>query len=881
MSDSEAETRALRLALTRGYLTQRQVEAARSSASAGQVLPSVAHLLTPSQLQELRQAYAGLDPRTRAAPDPAATFAPGTPGAAADTTLAPGSAGATPDLTLTPGTPGAAPALGSSARGAPAPRAPSLPQPGEVVAGAYQVLRLLGRGGMGAVYLARDPLQREVALKVQLRSRGGERFRTEGQAVARLSHPGIVPIHQLGVDEVGRHYCVMGYVPGGSLEDRLEPEGTLPPREAARIARDVARALAYAHQEGVLHRDIKPANLLVTPAGEVVITDFGLAKIVDQSQQLSKTGDFLGTPAFMSPEQARGDVRRIGPAADIYSVGATLYSLLTGRPPFYDMPPIQLLMSVVNLPAQPPSSLRPELDPALDAICLRCLEKGPEDRYADMEALAADLSAYLQVGAAGVAALSRARSRRWRRRGLGALLALAFLTPGAAALLALTPSEEPAPPAPAPSSLPPVASAPRGPRPLVSDQALELRPGERAEFSPDPADGALVVELRGPPGALLQLSTPSRRARVRCEAGWALPLTLSRERARFPLEQGPHGLELDPEASGPVVLRLRRLSEPPPLQRSRDNGLGVLPPLAEAFRTPAAREAAERALAALRAETNLVRQWERPRLIKEALAELRRLSASAGTPLAELLIEALTRHLPADPIAPTRPAERAALRLLPEVPDHFSVQWYCALAESRAGRLPQAIAHWRRCLEFEPRDPDTRCNLLAELLRARDYEPLQREGEQLLALRPRSTEALGFLLLAKLWLGSATPAEAARCAHMSHQIYRSRRVLPFLQSLYALLEGGSLGPREEPSLSREQALAFAEAYLGNTKRMFRRLSRLSNKDPHRWDKLIQVRSTLLVEGEPAAQALLERYTLDLANSPKVAEPYARLKARLR
>ncbi|MBX3467477.1 MAG: serine/threonine protein kinase [Planctomycetes bacterium] len=248
--------------------------------------------------------------------------------------------------------------------------------------GGYEVRGELGRGGMGVVYRAFDPaLAREVAIKVvgdRLDAEEAERLRREGQAAARLHHPNIVAVHGLG-EHGGRPYLVMDLVEGEGLAARLRRQGPLPPREAASLAASLARALDYAHRQGVIHRDLKPQNIMIDREGEPRLLDFGLSRVVDR-QSLTATGEVLGTPGYMAPEQANGE--RAGPPADVYGLGATLYALLTGRPPFEGGSTLDVLRAALEEAPTPPQALRPGLDPALAALCLRCLEKAPGARFA-------------------------------------------------------------------------------------------------------------------------------------------------------------------------------------------------------------------------------------------------------------------------------------------------------------------------------------------------------------------------------------------------------------------------------------------------------------------------------------------------------------------
>jgi tetratricopeptide (TPR) repeat protein len=278
------------------------------------------------------------------------------------------------------------PPLGASAEGLPA------------VSG-YEILSELGRGGMGIVYQARQcSLRRLVALKMILAGLHTDptarlRFRTEAEAVARLSHPNIVQIHEVG-EAAGRPFLCLEYLDGGSLREKAA--GTpQPEREAAGLVETLARAVHYTHQHGILHRDLKPTNVLLAGDGTAKISDFGLARIVDGDLGPTCTESMLGTPSYMAPEQAAGDRGKVGPPADAYSLGAILYELLTGRPPFQGSSPLHTLEQARTQEPVPPRRLRRSLSGELEAICLKCLEKDPARRYASAEALADDLRCFL------------------------------------------------------------------------------------------------------------------------------------------------------------------------------------------------------------------------------------------------------------------------------------------------------------------------------------------------------------------------------------------------------------------------------------------------------------------------------------------------------
>jgi predicted Ser/Thr protein kinase len=265
--------------------------------------------------------------------------------------------------------------------------------------GDYELLEELGRGGMGVVYRARQvSLQREVAIKMILRgslaSRADlDRFRVEAEAAAKLDHPGIVPVYEVG-DVEGRAYFSMKYIEGTTLAERLA-EGPLPPREAARILLEVSRAIHFAHEQGVLHRDLKPSNILLDRRGNAHVTDFGLAKQSGDAASLTRTGAVLGTPAYMAPEQAAGARGQVGPHSDVYSLGVILYAMLTGRPPFQAASPVDTVLMVLEQDPVPPRMLNPKADRDLEMIALRCLQKPTDLRYATAAALADDFQAYL------------------------------------------------------------------------------------------------------------------------------------------------------------------------------------------------------------------------------------------------------------------------------------------------------------------------------------------------------------------------------------------------------------------------------------------------------------------------------------------------------
>ncbi len=265
--------------------------------------------------------------------------------------------------------------------------------------GDYELLEELGRGGMGIVYRAKQiSLDREVAVKMLLRGQLASdvdeaRFRQEAEAAARLLHPGIVPVYEVGKVD-GRLFFSMQYVSGDTLATSLD-QAPLPDLEAARIISEVARAIHFAHEQGVLHRDLKPSNILINAEGHAHVTDFGLARRVSDADNLTKTGAVLGTPSYMAPEQAAGNRGDVGPAHDVYSIGSVLYHLITGRPPFQAATPVDVVLKVLEQEPLPPRMVNPRINRDLAMVALRCLQKPPDLRYETAGALADDLDAFL------------------------------------------------------------------------------------------------------------------------------------------------------------------------------------------------------------------------------------------------------------------------------------------------------------------------------------------------------------------------------------------------------------------------------------------------------------------------------------------------------
>lgn len=265
--------------------------------------------------------------------------------------------------------------------------------------GDYTLLEEIGRGGMGVVYRARqESLKRIVALKMMKEDSAAspverQRFIAEAQAAATLNHAHIVQVYETGEQDDYPFFC-MRFIEGETLSARLS-RGIIPTREAAQIMAHVARAIAHAHRNGILHRDLKPSNILLDKKQRPHVSDFGLAKQTTNDSSLTRTGAVLGTPSYMSPEQAAGRTEEIGAHSDIFSLGCILYYMLTGRPPFQAASPVDTLMMVIEQDPVPPRLLNRQADRDLEMIALKCLQKPKDLRYGSAEALAKDLEAYL------------------------------------------------------------------------------------------------------------------------------------------------------------------------------------------------------------------------------------------------------------------------------------------------------------------------------------------------------------------------------------------------------------------------------------------------------------------------------------------------------
>ena len=273
-----------------------------------------------------------------------------------------------------------------------------LPSPGTNV-GEYELLNEIARGAMGVVYRARHrTLDRIVAIKMVLDGNRAseelrERFDIEARAAAALDHPGIVPVFDVGQWQ-DCPYFAMAYVEGESLANVLR-DGPIESYRAAQIAKEVADAICHSHEHQIIHRDLKPANIMIETAGASRVTDFGVSKLLGSGSEITQMGELIGTPHYMPPEQAGGSTQPIGPAADVYSIGAVLFAMLTGRPPFQAASPVDVVAQVVSREPLPPSALIANVPPDLEVITLKCLRKRAIDRYASANELAEDLRRFL------------------------------------------------------------------------------------------------------------------------------------------------------------------------------------------------------------------------------------------------------------------------------------------------------------------------------------------------------------------------------------------------------------------------------------------------------------------------------------------------------
>src|SRR5438046_218207 len=309
--------------------------------------------------------------------------------------------------------------------------------------GHYEILEEIGRGGMGVIYRARQQHSRRiVAVKRILAHQVNShetlvRFRREAEAVASLDHPNILPIHEVSESEEGLPFFSMKYATGGSLRSAA-PTLRKNPRGCVQLMAKVARAIDYAHGKGILHRDLQPGNILLDENGEPMVSDFGLAKWLDQNSDLTRTLETLGTPGYIAPEQAESRAADLTSAADVYSLGAILFYLLTGRPPFVGANVLTVIHQAATTPAPRLRSLAPSLDVAQKTIVGRCLESDPNARYKSAGALTEDLERWLRhkpILARRIGVFTR--SRKWVRRNPTSTVLVASLVALAAAIVVI------------------------------------------------------------------------------------------------------------------------------------------------------------------------------------------------------------------------------------------------------------------------------------------------------------------------------------------------------------------------------------------------------------------------------------------------------------
>src|SRR5438874_4313081 len=288
--------------------------------------------------------------------------------------------------------------------------------------GNYQILEEIGRGGMGVIYRARQRHSRRIVALKRILSYHADsqetlaRFRREAQAAASLDHPNILPIYEVSECDDGLPFFSMKFAGGGSLLEAA-PALRNEPRRAVALMAKVVRGVQYAHAQGILHRDLKPGNVLLDGRGEPLVSDFGLAKWLDASSHLTRTLTIFGTPGYIAPEQVNGSAGKLGPTSDVYSLGAILFDLLTGRPPFLGEHALKVIQQASEKPAPKLRTLVPGLDRDLETICAKCLEREPGARYRSAGALAEDLESWLEGRHIVARPVSpAARAWRWTRR---------------------------------------------------------------------------------------------------------------------------------------------------------------------------------------------------------------------------------------------------------------------------------------------------------------------------------------------------------------------------------------------------------------------------------------------------------------------------------
>ena len=572
---SETPTESVvRHALARGFVTEAQVQAAfqQSSAGGSGVLPLLRPYLTPAQLAELTAVFRAAEAGGQVAGPTGTVAEPQRTSASAYASHA-GDAGRTVVAPTPMGPTGTY--VDTRAEGAAGAAGCDAGVPGSVV-GPYVIERELGRGGMGVVSAARHrEVERRVALK-QLLPAGvrnpvlRERFLREAQALARLDHPGVVRVYESGESPDGGLFMAMDLVEGEALDATLKREGKLEPRAAAALLERVARAVAHAHERGILHRDLKPANILVDSGGAPRVTDFGLAlDPAEEQERLTQSGQMLGTPAYMPPEQAAGEKEAMDERSDVYALGATLFDLVSGEPPFNGTSAMNVVTKVLNEPAPRLSAVLEGADRDLETIVAKCLEKERFHRYRSALALADDLGRYARDEPIAARPLSiRQRAARWRRRhpkavmGLVALGALALVAAaiGARALLRSQ------------AGAPLLAVQPLGG--ATAEETLTIHgrvsgaaaPFEvRVELEPEegeaPRPTVLTAAQTGDFRARVRLAPGSTVVRVSATDSWGTRVVADEQRVT--LDQEPPRLTLAPPAGwlAPSVVLTGTLSE--------------------------------------------------------------------------------------------------------------------------------------------------------------------------------------------------------------------------------------------------------------------------------------------------------------------------------